>query len=139
MQVVSKKISFSTSGDCDIVEITPRIYERLRETSLSTGIINIFVPGATGAVTTVEYEPGLINDLRNFFGELIPETGRYFHDSHIARGNAHSHLRASLVGPSLDIPFEGGALQLGTYQQVIFIDFDNRPRNRDVVLKIIGE
>jgi len=139
MEVLSKKISFSTNGDCDIVEITTLVSEKLNETRLSTGILHIFVPGATGSVTTVEYEPGLVRDLKNFFGEIIPEKSSYFHDSHMPKGNAHSHLRASLIGPSLDVPFENGKLQLGTYQQIIFIEFDNRPRNRDVVLKIIGK
>jgi secondary thiamine-phosphate synthase enzyme len=139
MEVLSKKISFSTNGDCDIIEITSLVSEKLKETNLSTGILHIFVPGATGSVTTVEYEPGLVKDLKNFFGEIIPEKSSYFHDSHMPKGNAHSHIRASLMGPSLDIPFENGTLQLGTYQQIVFIEFDNRPRKRDVVLKIIGK
>ena len=139
MKILTKKISFSTEGNCDILNITPDVQDRIKETKLSTGTVNVFVPGATGALTTTEYEPALVDDLKKFFGEIVAEDGKYRHDADSPTGNAPSHLRASLVGPSIVVPFEEGKLQLGTWQQIVFIDFDNRPRKRELILRIIGE
>jgi secondary thiamine-phosphate synthase enzyme len=138
-KILSEKLAFSTEGNCDIVNITVQVADKLRATGLSTGTVNVFVPGATGAITTTEYEPGMVRDLKNLFGGLIPEQGKYSHDAGNPAGNAPSHLRASLVGPSLVVPFENGTLQLGKFQQIIFIDFDNRPRKREIILRILGE
>jgi len=139
MRVVSRKIRFSTQGNVDIVNLTERVARNLEETGLEKGIVNIFVPGATAAVTTMEYEPGLVEDFLSIIEQLVPREKAYLHDeTHLDR-NAHSHLRASLLGPSLTIPFEKGELILGTWQQITFIDFDNRPRKREVILQIIGE
>jgi len=139
MRVVSRRIRFSTRGNVDIVNLTERVVRNLEETGLERGIVNIFVPGATAAVTTMEYEPGLVEDFPSVIEQLVPREKTYLHDeTHLDR-NAHSHLRASLLGPSLTIPFEKGELILGTWQQIIFVDFDNRPRKREVIIQIVGE
>ena len=138
MQVLTKKLSLQTSGNCDITNITHHVSEGLSETGVSNGIVTIFVPGATGALTTIEYEPGLVKDLPELLDKLIPP-GRYHHDATWHDNNAHSHLRASLLGPSLTVPFTSKKLTLGTWQQIVFIDFDTRPRRRELVLQFIGE
>jgi len=139
MRVVSRKIRFSTQGNVDIVNLTERVARNLEEAGLSKGVVNIFVPGATAAVTTMEYEPGLVEDFPTVIEGLVPKEKAYLHDeTHLDR-NAHSHLRATLLGPSLTVPFEKGELILGTWQQIIFVDFDNRPRKREVIIQIIGE
>lgn len=139
MKIETRKITFATKGDCDIINITNGVQGVLTETGLTTGLVTVFISGATGAITTVEYEPGLVSDLKNFFKRIIPEKDKYSHDADKPGGNAPSHLRASLVGPSLVVPFDRGVLQLGKWQQVIFIEFDNRPREREIILRIIGE
>lgn len=140
MRIISKKIKFSTKGSGEIIDVTENIQSELKKTKISTGIVTVFLPGATGAITTMEYEPGLINDTKDLFKKIVPESNKYSHDrTHTNNGNATSHLRASLVGPSITIPFEDSTLNLGTWQQVVFIDFDNRPRDREILLKIIGE
>jgi secondary thiamine-phosphate synthase enzyme len=138
VEITTRKILLSTQGNCDIIDITAQVQEKLKETELSTGIVSIFIPGATGALTTVEYEPGLIDDLKNLFNKIIPERGGYSHDAGQPGGNAPSHLRASLIGPSIVVPFEERLLQLGTWQQIVFIDFDNRSRKREIILRITG-
>jgi secondary thiamine-phosphate synthase enzyme len=131
-------IAFETKGHADIVDITSRVQAGVSAQSIEEGVVTVFVPGATGALTTVECESGLLGDMKAFFEKLAPERGSYRHDSHIDTGNAHSHLRASLVGPSVSIPFEEKALTLGTWQQIVFIDFDNRSRSRTLVAQIAG-
>jgi secondary thiamine-phosphate synthase enzyme len=139
MRIVSRKIRFSTQGNGDIVNLTERVVRNLEETGVERGMVNIFVPGATAGITTMEYEPGLVEDFPAVIERLIPQDKGYLHDeSHLDR-NAHSHLRATLLGPSLTVPFENRKLLLGTWQQIIFVDFDNRPRKREVILQIIGE
>ncbi len=139
MKIISEKITLDTKGDCDIIDITPKISSLLKNYGLKTGIVNVFIPGATGALTTIEYEPGLLEDTKKMFRDLVSETCRYSHDEGNPDGNAPSHLRASLVGPSLTVPFGNGILETGTWQQIVFIDFDNRPRSRKLIVKIIGE
>ncbi len=131
-------ISFKTSGNADIQDITARVRKGVAGQSIEDGIATVFVPGATGALTTIECEPGLISDMKSNFEELIPEDRSYNHDSGSPNGNAHSHLRASMIGPSVSIPFEDKQLTLGTWQQIVFIDFDNRPRSRELVVQITG-
>lgn len=139
MRIISRKIRFSTQGNMDIVNLTERVARNLEETGLGKGLVNIFVPGATAGVTTMEYEPGLVEDFTELIERLVPKEKAYLHDeTHLDR-NAHSHLRATLLGPSLTVPFENGELILGTWQQIIFVDFDNRPRKREVILQIVGE
>lgn len=139
MAVVTKHLALSTRGDADIIDITPRLNEFLRDTGLKDGVLTVFVPGATGALTTVEHEQGLVKDMKMFWEGIIPSTADYHHNRTWGDGNGHSHLRASLLGPSLSIPFCSASLTLGTWQQVIFIDFDVRTRSRQLVLQFIGE
>jgi len=139
MKFVSRKIDFSTQGNSEIRDLTDEVKKYLKRTNLNSGLVNLFIPGATGGLTTMEYEPGLIDDLRKTFESIAPEETEYSHNLTHEDKNAHSHIRASLIGPSLSIPFENGTLQLGKWQQIAFIDFDNRPRKREVILQIIGE
>jgi secondary thiamine-phosphate synthase enzyme len=139
MKFVSKKIDFSTKGNSEIRDLTDEVSKCLKRTNLSSGFVHLFIPGATGGLTTMECEPGLINDLQKTFQRIAPEDIEYLHNLTHTDRNAHSHICASLVGPSLCIPFEHATLQLGKWQQIIFIDFDNRPRQREVILQIIGE
>ena len=139
MAVITKYIEFSTNGNAESVNITPDLNAALEETRLGNGVLTVFVPGATGALTTVEFEPGLIQDIEEFWEKIIPSTKTYNHDRAWGDGNGHSHVRASLLGPSLSLPFSSGVFTLGTWQQVIFIDFDVRKRSRKLVLQFIGE
>ena len=139
MNLICKKIQLSTQGDSEIINLTDTVKKYLIDADLNSGLVNLFVPGATGGLTTMEYEPGLIDDLRQTFQRIAPEEAKYFHNLTHEDRNAHSHIRASLIGPSLSIPFEDATLHLGKWQQIVFIDFDNRPRKREVVLQIIGE
>jgi len=132
-------ISISSQGDCDIIDVTGQVAETVRASGLSNGVVHIFVAGSTAAVTTVEYEPGLVADLQRLFEEVAPRGATYAHDARWQDGNGHAHVRASLVGPSLTVPVADGELVLGTWQQVVVIDFDNRPRNRRLVVHIMGE
>jgi secondary thiamine-phosphate synthase enzyme len=139
MKVLTESISFSTKGFNDIKDLTPMVSERLKSSNLKKGIVTIFVPGSTGGLTTMEYETGLVKDLSNLLEKIVPSNIPYFHDETWGDRNGFSHLRASLIGPSLTIPFSDGKLLLGTWQQIIFIDFDNRPRSRNLIVQFIGE
>jgi secondary thiamine-phosphate synthase enzyme len=139
MAVITKYIEFNTSGNAESIDITSRLKDALDETELQNGIVTVFVPGATGALTTVEYESGLVQDMEELWEKLIPPSKQYHHDRTWGDGNGHSHLRSTLLGPSLSVPFCSGAFTLGTWQQVIFIDFDVRSRTRRLVLQFIGE
>ncbi|MFH1655251.1 MAG: secondary thiamine-phosphate synthase enzyme YjbQ [Candidatus Omnitrophota bacterium] len=139
MKLVSDYINFSTKGNTDILDITEEVVSRLKKAKLKDGIVNISVLGSTSAITTCEYEPALINDLKKTFEDLIPKHKGYDHDATWQDGNAHSHLRALIVGSNLAVSFVDGQLYLGTWQQIIFIDFDNRARRRKVLLQFIGE
>lgn len=138
LKIYTGYIELATKGDIDIVNITSELNSKLKESKVYNGILTLFVSGATGAVATIEYEKELIKDTKNLFRELVKENKTYYHDTTHLHGNAVSHLRATLVGPSLTIPVTEGSLQLGIWQQVVFIEFDNRPRNRKLVVKIIG-
>ncbi len=139
MSVVTEYIQLSTKGDTEIVDITSRVADKLKGSRLKNGIVNINVCGSTGAVTTCEYEPGLVKDLKEFFQKIIPQGKTYYHDEAWHDGNGHSHVRAALIGSSRSFPFNDGTLALGTWQQIIFIDFDNRPRQRKLILQFVGE
>jgi secondary thiamine-phosphate synthase enzyme len=132
-------IEFETSGYCDIRDITAEIKAQTRESGLKSGVATVFIPGATGAVTTIEYEDGNIEDFKAFWEKIIPKNEFYAHNARWGDGNGFSHIRASVLGPSLSIPFVEGKLTLGTWQQVIFIDFDNRRRSRSVIIQLMGE
>ncbi len=139
MAVETTNIRFSTRGDCDIIEITDWVQKKIKETKISDGAVVIFVPGATGGLTTIEYEPGLVKDFQEAWERWAPRRLNYQHDRRWHDGNGHAHIRASLLGASLTVPFRGKELLLGTWQQIVFVDFDNRPRQREVILQIIGE
>jgi len=139
MKVISDSIGFSTGGFNDMKDLTPSVAEKLSENGLKNGIVNLFVPGSTGGLTTIEYESGLVKDFSEFMEKTIPSNVSYHHDARWGDGNGFSHVRASLVGPSLTVPFSSGALNLGTWQQVVFVDFDNRSRSRTILLQFIGE
>jgi len=135
--VVSRRITFSTKGNCDVVNITEQVSGAVEESGLSEGVLTVFCPGATGAITTTEYEPGCIQDIQDWFARHVPE-GDYAHQRYEHDNNGHSHLRASIVGPSLALPFSGGAPILGTWQSIVFIDFDIHPRRRELILQLTG-
>ena len=139
MAVITESLNLSTQGDADVIDITPQVGEKLRALNIKSGIVTINVCGSTAGVTTCEYEPGLIQDIKDIFEKLIPQGKRYQHDETWHDGNGHAHLRSSLVGTSLTIPFKNKELILGTWQQIIFIDFDNRRRQRKIVLQFLGE
>ena len=137
--VQTKRIELKTKGNCDIIDITRQVTQEVAQTGLKDGTVTIFVPGSTGGVTTVEYESGLVSDLRQLFDRVVPTDIRYQHDRRWGDGNGHAHVRASLLGASLTVPFVDKRLTLGTWQQIVFLDFDNRPRSRQLVLQIMGE
>lgn len=137
--VTTQTTRVQTRGNCDILDITSQVSDAIRSSGIHSGIVTVFVAHSTCGVTTVEYEPGLVSDLKEFFERVAPKGIPYGHDQRWGDGNGHSHVRASLIGGSLVIPFNDGIPILGTWQQVILIDFDNRARMREVVFQIIGE
>lgn len=139
MTVETKKIAFSTQGEVQIMDITGMVQKAVSESKSTNGIVTVFVPGATGAITTIEYEPGLLKDLPRILDRISPKDMDYEHELRWHDGNGHSHCRASVLGPSLTVPFSQKKLMLGTWQQIVFLELDVRPRNRNVILQIIGE
>jgi secondary thiamine-phosphate synthase enzyme len=137
--VQTKRIELKTKGHCDIIDITRQVAQEVAQTEMKDGTVTIFVPGSTGGVTTVEYESGLVSDLHRLFDRVVPTDIPYQHDRRWGDGNGHAHVRASLLGASLTVPFVDKRLTLGTWQQIVFLDFDNRPRSRQLVLQIMGE
>lgn len=130
----------STKGENHILDITEIVNKNVKKSNIKNGLVNIFVPGSTGAITTIEYEPGLCeNDLPEALNRIAPKNARYIHHLRWGDDNGHSHVRASIIGPSLTVPIKNGELVLGTWQQIIFIELDTRPRNRRIALTIIGE
>ena len=139
MKIITEKIVLNTKGDPDLINITGKVGEILDATGLKHGQVTVFVIGSTAAITTFEYEPGLIKDISEFYEQLIPKKKSYHHDDTWGDANGFSHIRAALQGPSITIPFDEGKLLLGTWQQVVLSDFDNCPRKREVIVQIIGE
>ncbi|BAI60804.1 conserved hypothetical protein [Methanocella paludicola SANAE] len=139
MTVVTKTFSFQSKGRDDMIDITSNVQDSLTASGLTSGIVIVFVPGSTASITTIEYEPGLLKDFPRAMEKLAPREAHYDHDARWGDGNGHSHVRASTIGPSLVVPFQNGRLMLGTWQQIIFIDFDNRPRSRNVIVQAMGE
>jgi secondary thiamine-phosphate synthase enzyme len=139
MTVITNSLPLTTHGNTDIHDITDEIAGAVSKSGLEAGIVTVFCPSSTSALTTIEYENGAVSDLKRLFDEIIPKNREYAHNARWHDGNGHSHIRASLLGPSLTIPFADGALTLGTWQQVIYVDFDNKPRKRELVLQMIGE
>jgi secondary thiamine-phosphate synthase enzyme len=136
--VITGAIEFSSRGDADMVKITEEVAEAVRKTGLRDGTVTLFVPGATGALTTLEYEPGVVEDVRKALDVVAPADRFYQHNVNLGDGNGHSHVRAGLVGPSLAVPFVDGRLTLGRYQNIVFCDFDARPRERSIVVQVMG-
>lgn len=139
MKVISDSISISTQGFSDMKDLTSEVTKKLSDSGLQNGIINLFVPGSTGGLTTIEYESGLVEDFSELMEKIIPSNLTYHHDARWGDGNGFSHVRSSLLGPSLNVPFSSGALNLGTWQQIVFLDFDNRSRSRTILLQFMGE
>ena len=123
----------------DILDITDDVFRLLRKSNFKSGIVTVFVHGSTAALTTIEYEPGLIEDMKRMLEQVVPQGIEYKHNLRWGDGNGHSHIRASLLGPSITVPFQDNSLMLGTWQQIVFIDLDNRPRSRDIIVQIMGD
>ena len=136
--VVSRTIQFQTEGDGDVLDITSHVTEAIAASGLHNGTITLFSPSATSALTTIEFESGCVADLRRLFDELADPQRPYAHNARWGDGNGHSHVRAALLGPSLTVPFIEGRLTLVTWQQIIFVDFDNRARSRKLIAHIMG-
>jgi secondary thiamine-phosphate synthase enzyme len=138
MSVETHTITLDTQGHADVLDITESLAKAVQEGGLASGTVTVFCPSATSGVTTIEYESGCLSDLRRLFDEIVDPDRHYAHNARWGDGNGHSHVRAALLGPSLTVPFVDGRLTLGTWQQVVFVDFDNRPRHRELVLQMVG-
>jgi len=139
MKIVSSRISLNTSGAGDLINITEELFRILDHSALRNGTMTVFVSGSTAGITSFEYEPGLIRDLHEFYEKVAPSGTHYHHDDTWGDANGFSHVRATLTGPSFVVPFEDGRLLLGTWQQVVLAEFDNRPRKRELVVQLMGE
>ena len=139
MKIITKKIHVKSKGENDIINITDQATKNLAESKLENGIATLFVSGSTAALTTIEYEPGLVEDFPNMLDRIAPRDLEYGHENMWHDGNGHSHVKASLIGPSLTVPFSDGQLLLGTWQQIVLVELDTRNRSRDVIMQISGE
>jgi len=139
MNVYTGEIIIKDKGGFEVFNITEKVKEEIRKSRLKDGTVTVFVPGATGALTTIEYEPGLVKDLKELLDKYIPPGRNYHHEERWHDGNGHSHLRASLIGPSISVPFVNSQLTLGTWQQIIFLELDNKPHTRKLVVQVVGE
>lgn len=137
MDSIIEYIPVSTQGQGDIIDITPQALEIIHNHNIQSGILCLFVPGSTAAITTIEYEPGLQKDINIFLEKIIPRNGHYHHQDTWHDDNGSSHLRASMIGPSITVPIADGALTLGTWQQIVVIECDTRKRNRNIVAQIV--
>jgi secondary thiamine-phosphate synthase enzyme len=137
--VTTRELQLHTRGHCDIQDITSQVADAVNDSGLEAGIVTIFCPGSTGGLTTIEYEDGALADFQQMFDEITPPDRDYRHHRRWGDDNGHSHVRAALVGPSLTVPFVAGRLALGTWQQIVFLDFDTRPRSRGLVVQVMGE
>ena len=137
--VVTRKISLQTKGNCDIIDITPQVEQQVAKTDINNGTATLFVDGSTAGISTIEFESGLLADFESMWQRNIPQNIPYDHDRRWGDGNGYSHVRASLLGASLVVPFNEKKLSLGTWQQIVVVDFDNRPRSRQIILQIMGE
>jgi secondary thiamine-phosphate synthase enzyme len=139
MPVDSRTITIKTKGFSDILDLTPQVRSFIGESAVKNGIAAIFVPGSTAGITTIEFEEGALHDLQEAVERLIPRSLEYAHDRRWGDGNGFSHVRAAILGSSLSVPVHDGLPLLGTWQQIVLIDFDNRPRSREVVFQLVGE
>ncbi len=138
MSVHAGELELSTRGDGDVIDISAGVQDVVGQSGVGSGIVSVFVPGSTAAVTALEHEPGGVQDLQETLERLVPREGRYEHNRLNHDTNSHAHIRAAVVGPSETVPVRGGRLELGTWQQLVLIDFDDRPRRRRVVVHVIG-
>ena len=139
MQIISEELVLRTTAGTDIIDLTGQVQDQLSASRIVNGILVLFVPGSTGALTTIEYESGVLEDLKRVIEKLAPKDNHYEHNRRWGDGNGYSHVRAALMKPSLSIPIEKGRLSLGTWQQIVLLDFDNRPRDRRVLIQILGD
>ncbi len=139
MQTRLNHIFLSTKGDTDIIDITPMVIDCLHSMGITNGLVTIFCPSSTSGITTIEFEPGVVQDLKRVFDELVPKQFDYQHEEAWHDGNGHSHIRAALLKPSLTVPLADGRLTLGTWQQIIYTDFDTHPRKREIIVQVMGE
>jgi secondary thiamine-phosphate synthase enzyme len=139
MTVQTYPIRLSTGGNTEVRDITGAVQEVVDRSKMSAGTVTVFCPSSTSALTTLEFETGCVSDLRRMFEELVPSDRPYAHNATWDDGNGHSHLRAALLGPSLTVPFTGGRMTLGTWQQIIYVDFDIRARKRELVVQVMGD
>ena len=139
MTVLTKEITLQSKGNCDIINITSQVAKNVEEAGVNNGIVTLFIVGSTAGITTIEHEPNLVSDFKNMWDRMVPQNIPYEHNRTWGDGNGHSHVRASMLGASLIIPFVNKKLILGTWQQIVFVDFDNRPRRREIVLQLLGE
>jgi secondary thiamine-phosphate synthase enzyme len=139
MTIITRTIQLDTSGHADIHDITDQVAEVVKNSGVDNGIVTIFCPSSTSAITTIEYESGAVSDLRRLFDEIIPPNRHYQHNAKWGDGNGHSHVRAALLKASFTVPFVDSRLTLGTWQQIIYVDFDNRSRRRELVVQVMGE
>ena len=139
MSTFRREITLETKGEVEIQDITEHVSKAIHESGIKNGLACVFNPGSTGAITTIEYEPGLLIDLPNALEKMAPKNIQYHHDEKWHDGNGHSHVRASILSPSLTIPFEDGHLLLGTWQQIVFVELDVRPRKRHLMVQIVGD
>jgi secondary thiamine-phosphate synthase enzyme len=139
MSVVTETIHIESKGETDIIDITQAVEKTVKKSKLQDGVVTVFIPGSTGALTTIEYEPGLLHDLPAALERLAPRGIPYEHEKRWHDGNGHSHVRASIIGPSISVPFVKGNLTLGTWQQLVFVELDTRNRARDLIAQVIGK
>lgn len=139
MAVKTVSLRLETKGETDLIDITQRVENSVKDSGISSGIVTVFVPGSTAGVTTIEYESGAIRDFQRAVERITPKGIHYDHDARWGDGNGYSHVRAALLGASLTVPFSSSRLLLGTWQQIVLVDFDNRSRRRELILQIIGE
>ena len=139
MPVEVHNIFVKTTAKTDIIDLTPQVRKELEGSAVRNGAVILFIPGSTAALTTIEYESGAINDLKNAIERMAPEDLYYEHNERWGDGNGYSHVRSALIGPSLHIPIIDGKLTLGTWQQIVLLDFDNRPRERLIIMQMLGE
>jgi len=139
MTVLTKRIQIKSKGESDIIDITDKTSQAIKDSKITDGLVTVFVSGSTAAVTTIEYEPGLRYDFPEMLSRIAPKDIEYEHDNTWHDGNGHSHVRASLIGPSLTIPIVKGIMSLGTWQQIVFLEMDTRPRDRNLIVQLIGE
>ncbi len=137
--VITRELTLRSRGSYDVQDITEAVARAVKESKLATGIVTLFCPGSTGGITTIEFEEGVIHDLRVVLDEITPPHRAYRHHLRWHDDNGHSHLRAALIGPSLTVPFVNGELTLGTWQQIVFCDFDTAPRTRTLIVQMMGE